>query len=328
MQRLSESEMSSPKRERNEEYELADLKASCIPLVLTDSRPPCTFLEENNPLLTDGDVIFQEEGHIYRYAKETPEEAAKHPPIKSVTKVIHHYFHPFDEARMAKRKAHLTDLPPGDDYYDKTEAEVIEMWAMDRALGKEMHYNAECMPNIMAYQHETWEMKMLARFFSQHPYLVPLRTEKILREYEHRIAGSCDLLCKDLRYPGAYYVIDYKRCREIRKEGYCECRRSYLGPGNWKCEEMNGVACTRYGTHPATAKMQDCNFSHYTIQLNLYRWLFELTENMLISGQALLVLNPKQTDYVLHEVPLVPEVIFEILEDRKREVAEFYERLR
>jgi len=49
---------------------------------------------------------------------------------------------------------------------------------------------------------------------------------------------------------------------------------------------------------------------------------------MLISGQALLVLNPKQTDYVLHEVPLVPEVIFEILEDRKREVAEFYERLR
>lgn len=297
-------------------------------LVLTG--PPyedCTVLSKRNPLPSDGKVIFQSEGHLYFFTHELdlPEEEKELlAPIKSVTGIVHRPFRPFNEPEMARKKAARSDqYPPDSDYYQLNYDQILELWEMDRRLGTEMHDSAERKLNGLPYQDKTKEMWMLENFLRDHPHLEIYRTESYVHDVARRICGSADALFFN-HLTGRYLLVDFKRCREIRTQGYCECRRCYRD-GKWVCGPVFGKPCTRYGPTPASQDVEDCNLEHYRLQLTLYRYYFELNDNLDIEGQALLVLNPTQENYFFMPVEFNAELLLEVLDEREQEVKDYYE---
>ena len=72
---------------------------------------------------------------------------------------------------------------------------------------------------------------------------------------EHNIAGQIDLLIKT---GNEFTIIDYKTNKELKK-------RSYFNPKTRKSERM---------LYPCN-KLDDVNFNHYQLQLNMYAWMIE-----------------------------------------------------
>lgn len=68
--------------------------------------------------------------------------------------------------------------------------------------------------------------------------------------------------------------------------------------------------------------LPDTNYWHYTIQLNLYRWLLEKNYGLKISELALIVLHPTNKNYKIYKLNRLEEEIEEILEARRRAVKE------
>jgi hypothetical protein len=68
--------------------------------------------------------------------------------------------------------------------------------------------------------------------------------------------------------------------------------------------------------------LPDTNYWHYTIQLNLYRWILEKHYGLKISELALIVLHPTNKNYKIYKLNRLEEEIEEILEARRRAVKE------
>ena len=79
--------------------------------------------------------------------------------------------------------------------------------------------------------------------------------EFLVYNNEHGIAGQIDLLIK---VGNEFTIIDYKTNKELKK-------KSYYNPKKRKSERM---------LYPVN-DLDDCNFNHYQLQLNMYAWMIE-----------------------------------------------------
>ena len=68
--------------------------------------------------------------------------------------------------------------------------------------------------------------------------------------------------------------------------------------------------------------LPDTNYWHYTLQLNLYRWLLEKHYGVVISEMALIVLHPDNKTYKRYKLNRLDAEIEEIIECRRRAVKE------
>lgn len=71
------------------------------------------------------------------------------------------------------------------------------------------------------------------------------------------------------------------------------------------------------------AHLPDCNYIHYALQLNTYRFLLEKNYGMEIEGQAIIVLHPNNRGgrYMVYELPDLQDEVRELLGRRRAEVA-------
>lgn len=90
------------------------------------------------------------------------------------------------------------------------------------------------------------EYKMFERWQQDNPHLWPLRTEMNLWSHEHQLAGQLDALFYDAKEK-IVTVLDHKRAKSMDFEAF-------------------GGRCGK----PPCDDMQECNFSHYSIQARLY----------------------------------------------------------
>jgi len=117
----------------------------------------------------------------------------------------------------------------------------------------------------------------------------PFRTEWIV--YNETVCGSIDMCYSEgdvseqqlqlWRSGGTridLHMVDWKRSKEIRRFGF-----------------------GKHGKGPC-ARMPDCNFSHYTLQLNLYKHLLEQNYHVNIKSMRLAVFHPNNSTYQLYEV--------------------------
>jgi hypothetical protein len=145
--------------------------------------------------------------------------------------------------------------------------------------GTLMHWHIECILNGYALcEPHSPEIAMFWTFkreFLDVLGLVPYRTELSMFHCGMRLAGQADLICRDPQ--GSYVIIDWKRCRSIE---YCGFQ----------------------GKHqlPPLDHLHHCNFSAYSLQLNLYRHILESEYNLTISGMYLVVLHPDQWPHGPH----------------------------
>jgi len=280
-------------------------------------------------------IRFEEGPHLY-YIDGSCEQ------VVSMTKLMHGLFHPFDaieairgirrriEAHLQSGKAFEELSAKNRRYALSSDQQIAAEWA---AAGREaseagtaMHFAIECYMNLDWHNYDTVEFRLFRDFMYDHPWLRPYRTEMRVFCAELRVAGSIDMLFEDMRLPrGNFVLADWKRAKEIKMSGYCECE--------WVrgCGKIHGADCTAYGASPITAHMPDCNMSHYSLQLNGYRWLLHRHYGMHVSAMMLVVLHPKpekngkrrtgELDYQTVDIPVLQAETEDIMQQRRSDPA-------
>jgi ATP-dependent exoDNAse (exonuclease V) beta subunit len=113
-------------------------------------------------------------------------------------------------------------------------------------------------------------------FKLKYPTFYPYRTEWLVYDEEQEIAGSIDCVLSDNE--GRIMILDWKRSKKIDKTNNFE----------------KGFAPFQ--------DMDNCNYCHYSLQLNFYRHVLETKYNKNVIFMMLVILHPNQKTYVCHPV--------------------------
>lgn len=219
----------------------------------------------------DDFISFTEEGHIYTLIKG---DSIVHPI--SVTTLIHKYFPHFDADSVIDKIL----KNPKPKYMGKTKAQIMKEWDDSRdsasRLGTLMHADIErYLNNDPPLDPNTTEFGYFLNFWSdfksKYPTFKPYRTEWIVYDEDKNLSGSID--CVLANDEGDIILIDWKRSKEIKSFNSFE--KGYI----------------------PFDKLDNCNYNHYTLQLNIYRHLLESKYNRKIIFMMLVILHPNNIGY-------------------------------
>jgi len=246
---------------------------------------PALSLAQLNPHPRDALISFQEEGHLY-----TIQGVEGHPI--SVTTLIHSMFQEFDADLIIDKMMKSPNWRPGYRYFGMTKEQIKLQWDQNRdqaaQAGTLMHKTIEDFLNLPEQTREEarlhfCEHKQVPLPHSQTPEFMrfmafwnalaqkrhyrPYRTEWLVFDADKRLAGSIDLILEDKR-TGELLIVDWKRSKEIKMEN------------RWQ----SGKHCLSH--------LPDCNYIHYSLQLNIYRHLLETLYGKKVKLMYLVVLHP------------------------------------
>jgi len=202
---------------------------------------------------TDKNIILIEDIHEYRLLDNPDAE------FTSATTFVKLFFRPFDKIGIANN---LTSTH--NKYMHLSPEELVREWDKIAEEGTAIHneienyINDKTEPTKIKSKHAVQWLKSYAS--DRYEFL----SEIIIYSEELEIAGSIDVLIHDKKN-GTYKMLDWKTNKKIDTKSYNQ----------------------KMGTHPATANLMDCNFTHYSLQLSLYRYILEEYYGMKIEGTAI-----------------------------------------
>jgi hypothetical protein len=175
-------------------------------------------------------------------------------------------------------------------YIGKSATEIKNDWETARKNGTLLHHAIELGLNDgYATVHESIESEFdfFISWMNEKEDLgwEPYRTEWRIFDEELKVAGTLDALFVDSE--GKFHLCDWKRCKAIHKNAYKNLRSAVEG-----------------FTH-----LIDCNFNHYAIQLNIYKFILERCYGVKISTMRVVNLHPAFTNY---QEFLVPDMFQEV----------------
>lgn len=236
-----------------------------------------TQLCQINPHNRDARIEFINEGHIYKVddGKET---------YRSVTTFIKSFFYPFNADLILGRMKKSGTFEAK--YGSKSIDDVKNEW---KALGKEaaelgtlLHAQIEAFYNAQPLETSdtiSTEYSFFLKFNEEHVIpnnMKPYRTEWYIFHEQFKIAGSIDMV---FELPnGNLAIYDWKRSKKI----------------DYKNSSKAKVPIKH---------VDDCNFYHYSLQLNLYRFILEKRYEKIVEKLCLVFLHPINASYILVDVP-------------------------
>ena len=249
----------------------------------------------------DSRITFLEEPHLYLIdGKEVP-------GLQSVTQFVHSFFPHFNVdnviQNMMKSKNWSTSK-----YFGKTVDEIKLEWdnIRDNAalagtkmhLAIEQYYNSIIDPTIQLDQDknviDSIEYQYFQNFLKDHSHLKPYKTEWRIFDEIIGIAGSIDMVYHDPNEDGAIYIYDWKRSKKIQKTNYFQ----------------KGLLPLEY--------MDDCNYNHYKLQLNVYKKIIETNYNLKVNELAIVVFHPNNSDYKKYIIESIDDEIEMLFETRRK----------
>jgi len=123
----------------------------------------------------------------------------------------------------------------------------------------------------------------------------PFRTEWLVFDEEHKVAGSIDMVYK--KSDGTLAIYDWKRAEEIKTENKFQ---SGVGPVD---------------------HLPDTNYWHYSLQLNVYRYILQKHYGYTVSELALVVLHPTNSSWRVIKVNMMDDEVAGMMETRARALA-------
>jgi hypothetical protein len=93
---------------------------------------------------------------------------------------------------------------------------------------------------------------------------------------------------------GKYVIYDWKRSKEIKTENRFE---SGYGP---------------------VSHLPHCNYWHYTLQLNVYKWFLETYYGLEVADLYLVILHPDNGNYRRLRLNMLDQEVQDMLECRKK----------
>jgi hypothetical protein len=262
----------------------------------------------------DSRIIFDEAPHVY-YIDGSSQGWT------STTTFIHTFFAEFNGFICARAMVRGRNFPYGDTKYNRyipfvtkedgtkrIESELIKSiqddWkkegkeAADRGTNLhkviEQYYNEMPLPTPLP---SDWSYFLEFEEYRKKQGLVPFRTEWLIFSEDHQTSGSIDMI---MYRPsdGTYHIFDWKRSKAIAHNGY----------GGKK-----GKSCLKH--------LADCNYTHYSLQLSIYRYILETKYELPITSQQIVVLHPVNDTYKSYQLPyLQKEVIAMFAEKLSRAV--------
>lgn len=229
------------------------------------------LLKDTNAHPRDGSIRFQEKGHIYYIKGKTG--------YTSVTTLVHNAFEKFNADKIIDKMMASPNWPQSK-YFGKTKQEIKKMWKdkgqnaakMGTAMHEmfEFHYNNIHLDKIESYK-DTIEYEYFKNFINDHTHLVPYRTEWNVYHEDHKWSGSIDFVA--INEDGTLSILDWKRVEEIKKTN------------NF------GKRCILDGLK----HIHDTNYWHYTLQLNIYKYILETKYDKIVRDLHLVVIHPENT---------------------------------
>jgi len=281
---------------------MKNLNGFMVPITCHDEVLP---LAKKNGHKRDGSVTMDEEPHIYYVEGETG--------YTSVTTVAHELFEKFDSIEVATKMIGRGDFRTAERYAKyqrlaeeaKTSGQLVEMivesWdaygKSQAALGTAMHryielhanglpseddVKIESCPERQYYHEYTKKIKGLG--------LEPYRTEWMLWDKDLKVTGSIDMIYHNPK-TNTFHMVDWKRSKAIQKFGFKK--------GTGLCSHL-----------------PDCNFIHYSLQLNIYKYLLEKNYGLTIHDMTIVVFHPSNDTYLEFEIADMQDLVHELLTSR------------
>lgn len=268
-------------------------------------------LSISHPHIRDSAVRFDAAEHVYTIPH-------LHKKLISVTTLVSHFFEPFDADSVIRCMMNSPKWPTSK-YYGMPPDRIKELWATNgrdaAAKGTRLHafieacYNnadvssyADLLPTPECAQFQRFVTDLGVARIQQKDPVIPYRTEWVVYDESINVGGTIDMVYKNLA-DGTYTLVDWKRCKRIHKNA----------PTNHGRRMAKGIM----------SGLPDCNFTKYSMQLNVYRYIVEKVYNMKVRDAYILSFHPDQTNYHMHRVDPDPilSVILPRLFDSLRKVA-------
>ena len=247
----------------------------------------------------DDNLVFHEPTHTYYIDGSSK-------GVISCTKFLHEFFPHFDPdatiQKMMKSKNWASSVwnTPG-----VTPAKIKKAWddkgkeastagtAMHLAIEQFLHGSPE---QIDPKTYETTEWKYFMNFWNVvKDDLVPYRSEWEVWMDEFKLCGSIDMVFYR-KSDNSYVIYDWKRSKEIKTD-------NSFGKG--------------FGP---VAHLPDCNYWHYTLQLNVYKYFLEKHYGLKVSDMYLVIIHPDNKNYQRIRLNHLDEEVIGMLECRKRAI--------
>jgi hypothetical protein len=277
-----------------------------MPLSIMDGALAWQRLAVVNKHPRDDRIQFEEETHTY-----TVDDVRA--GWTSCTGFLHNFFGHFDaDAVIAK----MMSSPKWYEskYYGQTADEIKAGWAAkgkaSSEAGTRMHLDIEHFYNALPAawsegatrvadvetgltamrEADAWEpaagveweyfLDYQRKYGSQ---FEPYRTEWLVFDEEHKVSGSIDMVYR--KPDGTLAIYDWKRIEEVKTENRFQ---SGLGP---------------------VSHLPDTNYWHYSLQLNVYRYILQKHYAEVVSELALVVLHPNNKSWRVVRLNLMDDEV-------------------
>lgn len=259
------------------------------------------ILWKRNPHPRDERIYFIEETHTY-FVDGSSEGNL------STTKFLHAFFPHFDaEATIKKMMAGRNWTKSK--YYGKTLKQIMAEWNENGRIaseaGTKMHLAIEQYLNdaghlIPKEVLDTPEWKYFMSFWHDHGHdIEPYRLEwEVFTDPQTKLTGSIDGVFRR-KSDGKFLIYDWKRSKEIKSDN------PFGGKG-----------------FPPVEHIQDTNYWHYTLQLNVYRWILETYYDMEVADMYLVILHPDNKSYKRMRLNRLDDEVADMIQARRRAVAD------
>ena len=232
----------------------------------------------------------------------------------SCTGFIHEFFGHFDgKAILTKMRRNPTKWAQSK-YFGKTDEEIMKEWsdsgkaaseagtAMHLAIEQFLHGAPEQIdPQILT----TPEWRYFLRFWKDcGPDLEPYRSEWEVftdsigdspNERKIKLCGSIDMVFRR-KSDGKFVIYDWKRSKEIKAE-------NPFGSGLAPLDHL-----------------PDTNYWHYTMQLNVYKWILEKYYNIEVGDLYIVILHPDNSSYRRMRLNIMEDDVESMIECRRQSV--------
>ena len=247
----------------------------------------------------DKRITFEPIAHTYQILPDEVKENEFPETYISATTIIHKYFPEFESDKVIEKmmKASTWKKSP---YYGMTPDEIKTKWEENRVSaankGTQVHDWIEnfYLNGCKSPCKEAEESKSFQNFMDFHNEYgwKPYRTEWRVFTEQYKIAGSIDIIFEGSG-PGKIKVYDWKNSKEIKTTNWYE-----------------------KGYHPLN-HLPNCNFYHYSLQLNLYKWILENHYNLKVEEMGLIVVHESFPTYLKYDVKDMTKDIVNLFEHYK-----------
>lgn len=249
------------------------------------------LLSEINKHHLDIRIKFQDKGHKYWIDDDDKD-------LISSTTFIKKFFKPFNVDDIVAKIVN-SDKYHNDEtyeYYNMEEKDIKNKWNISTELGTKLHMSIELFYNNIISEIKSTDYQYFINFNEDHKHLTIYRTEWLIFSEKHKITGSIDAVFIN-NDDSSLSLYDWKRTKEIKFIGF----NNETAP-----EPLN--------------HLQECNYSHYSLQLNLYRTIIERFYGFKVKEMFLVVFHPDNKNYKKIEIPRMEKEMNIILDIRLKEI--------